>query len=79
MQDVLTYILTSLIDHPDQLRIEEEIEDDILRFNVYLSEEDYPRVIGKHGLTIKAITDIIRTYKSKNGEDTQKLYINIKS
>jgi len=79
MQDVLTYILTSLIDHPDQLRIEEEIEGDILRFNVYLSEEDYPRVIGKHGLTIKAITDIIRTYKSKNGEDTQKLYINIKS
>lgn len=79
MKDLLEYILTSLIDNPDQMRIEEELEGDILRFNVYLSEVDYPRVIGKHGLTIKAITDIIRTYKSKNGEDTQKLYINIKS
>lgn len=79
MKELLSYILTSLIDHPDQMRIEEETEGDILRFNVYMSEEDYPRVIGKHGLTIKAITDIVRTYKSKSGDDSQKLYINIKS
>ena len=80
MRDLLEYILGQIIDRPDELTIEEETEDDITRFNVTLAEDDYPRVIGKQGLTIKSITDILRLQNSKtNQESTQKIYINIKS
>lgn len=80
MKDLLEYILTQIIDNTDELSIEEETEDSILRFNVSLAEEDYPKVIGKRGLTIKGITDILRLHNSKaHPEDPTKIYVNIRS
>lgn len=80
MKDLLEYILTQIIDDTDALSIEEETEDSIIRFNVSLAEEDYPKVIGKRGLTIKGITDILRLHNSKaNPEDPTKIYVNIRS
>lgn len=80
MRDLLEYILTNIIDNPDQLSIEEETEDDVLRFNVNLAEEDYPKVIGKRGLTVKGITDILRLFNNKENPDSpQKIYVNIRS
>jgi predicted RNA-binding protein YlqC (UPF0109 family) len=80
MKDLLEYILTNIIDSPESLSIEEETEDDVVRFNVTLAEDDYPRVIGKRGLTIKGITDILRLYNTKAGNDeTHKVYVNVRS
>lgn len=80
MKDLLTFILTNIIDHPDQLIIEEETEDDLVRFNVTLAEEDYPRVIGKGGMTIKGITDIVRLHSARTeGDISKKVYVNIHS
>lgn len=80
MKDLLEYILTNIVDHPDEVVIDEETEDDIIRFNVTCNEEDYPRVIGRKGMTIKSITDIIRVSKAKSDPDGyQKVYINIRS
>lgn len=80
MRNLLEYILNNIIDYPDQLVIEEETEDDILRFNVTLADEDYPKVIGKRGLTVKGITEVLRLYDNKKNPDTlQKIYVNIQS
>ena len=80
MKDLLHYILSHIIDHPDQLEIEEEVEDNITRFNVSLADEDYPKVIGKRGLTVKSITEILRLYNNKQNPDSmQKVYVNIHS
>ncbi len=80
MRDVLEYILTRIIDHPESLHIDEENEDDIIRFNVTLADEDYPRVIGKSGLTIKGITEIVRLVENKDNPETfHKIFINITS
>ncbi len=80
MKDVLLYILQSIADHPDSIVISEETEDSIIRFNVTVADEDYPRIIGRSGLTIKAITDIVRLVDSKNNPDEfHKVFINISS
>ncbi len=80
MRDLLEHIITSIIDNPDSLSIDEETEDNIVRFNVTLAEEDYPKVIGKRGLTVKAITDILRLHNSKmNPDSDSRVYVNIKS
>jgi uncharacterized protein len=80
MRDVLEFVLQHIIDHPESLKIEEEREEDIIRFNVTLADEDYPRVIGKSGLTIKGITEIVRLVENKNNPDTfHKIFINITS
>lgn len=80
MRDVLEFILQHIVDHPESLLITEEREDDIIRFNVALADEDYPRVIGKSGLTIKGITEIVRLVENKdNPEVFHKIFINITS
>lgn len=80
MKDLLEYILSHIIDQPEALVIEEETEDDIVRFNVTLAEGDYPKVIGKQGLTVKGITDILRLHNSKTSpEDFKKVFVNLRS
>lgn len=80
MKDVLAYILQSIAQQPESITIAEEAEDSIIRFNVTVADEDYPRIIGRAGLTIKAITDIVRLVHSKNNPDAyNRIFINISS
>lgn len=78
MKEILNFLLTKLVNHPDKLNIETEELDGITRFGVTLDEEDYSVVIGKQGATIKAIQDILVAYsRVHNVESAQKIYINI--
>lgn len=80
MKDFLTFILSNIADKPEVIDIQEETEDSIIRFNVTLADEDYPKVIGKHGLTIKAITDLLRLQSMRmSPESDNRIYINIRS
>lgn len=80
MKDLLEYILTNIIEHPEDMQIEEENEEGIVRFNVTLAETDYPKVIGKQGLTVKGITDILRLHNSKTSPDNFiKVFVNLRS
>lgn len=79
MEEFLAYILSHIADNEKDIVITKEEEGDITRFNVKLHEADYPHVIGKRGLTIKAITDLLRLHDAKNTttDDRRKIFINI--
>ena len=78
LNDLLQYLLENIVDHPDKIHITHESEEEVTRFNVTLDDSDYPRVIGKQGYTIKALTDVIRLYDAKsNASLNSKIYINI--
>lgn len=80
MKDFLHYLLENIVDHPDEIEITDDSEEGIVRLNVVLNEEDYPRVIGKQGYTVKALTDILRLKESvDNGESPSRVYINIQN
>jgi predicted RNA-binding protein YlqC (UPF0109 family) len=77
MQNLLQFLLNNLVAHPEEIVIEHEVDTDIQRFNVTLNPEDYSRAIGKRGLTIKALTDILKLYEAKNDPDTHsRVFIN---
>ncbi|KXK10935.1 MAG: hypothetical protein UZ22_OP11002000567 [Microgenomates bacterium OLB23] len=77
MQKLLQFLLENLVSQPDEIKIEHEAEGDIQRFNVTLHADDYSRVIGKRGLTIKALTDILKLYEAKNEPDSHsRIFIN---
>lgn len=77
MQKLLEFLLKNLVTKPEDIQIEHEIEEDIQRFNVALNPDDYARVIGKKGLTIKALTDILKLYEAKNTpEQHSRIFIN---
>ncbi|MBP9815941.1 KH domain-containing protein [Candidatus Woesebacteria bacterium] len=77
MQKLLQFLLENLVAHADEIAIEHEVDNDIQRFNVTLNVEDYSRVIGKRGLTIKALTDILKLYEAKNSPESHtRIFIN---
>ncbi len=59
MNDLLTHLVTQLTGHSN-FTIEEFEEDDAQVYTIFLEESDYPTIIGKRGLTIKAITALCR-------------------
>jgi len=59
MNELLTYVVSHLLGHAN-FTISSEDEDDATVYNILLDEADYPTIIGKRGLTIKAITALCR-------------------
>ena len=68
MQELLTYVAQSLVDHPEQVRVQttEGPEAVILELNV--AEEDMGKVIGKQGRIAKAIRTVIKAATAKNSK-----------
>ena len=60
MKSFLHFLLTSIVNHPDNILIEEEINDDHLALKLTVAEADMGVVIGKHGQTIAALRTIVR-------------------
>ena len=67
MQELLTFVAKSLVDHPDQVRVQktEGPEGVILELNV--AEEDMGKVIGKQGRIAKAIRAVVKAATPKDG------------
>lgn len=58
--DFLAYVLGSLVEDPDQLHIESQIDDLGILLTVQVSEKDMAKLIGKGGQTIKALRTLLR-------------------
>lgn len=59
-RETLDHILSYLVDHHDEVRIEEEESSNSIVFNLYLHPEDVGKVIGRGGRTARAIRTIVK-------------------
>lgn len=60
MKDTLSYILTSIVDKPEDVEVMEEENQGIVNFTIKVAQEDMGKVIGKEGKVIKAIRNVMR-------------------
>lgn len=60
MKDTLNYILTSIVDKPEDVEVMEEENQGIVNFTIKVAQEDMGKVIGKEGKVIKAIRNVMR-------------------
>ncbi len=72
MKDTLYHIISSIVDSPDNVQIEETETDDMLNFVVSVAKEDMGKIIGKEGKVIRGIRNIMKIKAMK-----QDLRINI--
>lgn len=66
MKDLLEYLARGLVEHPDQVRVNEVHEEDgatVLELSV--ADDDYGNVIGRGGRTASALRTIIKTAATK--------------
>lgn len=67
MKDLLAFLTKSIVDHPEEIVIEEKEKDGQTNLSLQAHPEDIKMIIGKKGRTIKAIRELlkIRAIKEK--------------
>jgi uncharacterized protein len=67
MRDLLLYLARSLVDRPDDVRVEEFEEDDgTIVLELSVADDDYGKVIGRGGRTAQAIRAVVKAAAVKD-------------
>ena len=59
MRDFLHYLASVLVDHPEDVRVDEENGDQGVVLRLFVRREDIGKVIGKQGRTARAIRNLV--------------------
>src|SRR3954453_20473747 len=66
LRDLVDFLARGLVDHPEQVEVEEVEEPDALVYELKVAEEDLGKVIGKQGRTAKALRTILSAASAKS-------------
>lgn len=74
MRDVLSQIISSIVEKPDEVEVKEEEQDGVLNFTITVAKEDMGKIIGKNGKVIRAIRTVMKIPAIKNNK---KIFISL--
>jgi len=60
LKELLEYIVSKLVDRPDQMKVEAFDEDDGLVLELSVDSEDMGKVIGRQGRVAQALRQVMR-------------------
>ncbi|MDR1570091.1 MAG: KH domain-containing protein [Oscillospiraceae bacterium] len=66
MTELLRYIASSLVDHPEMIEIKETRGADSLILELHVHPDDMGKVIGKQGRIAKSIRSVVKAAAVKN-------------
>lgn len=66
MKELLTYIAQNLVDHPDQVQVNEIDCDGETVLELRVAPEDMGKVIGRQGRIAKEIRAVVRSLAQRN-------------
>ena len=72
MKDTLLYLLTRIVDHPDDIVIDEEATEGKTTLTIHANQEDLGKIIGESGRIIRSLRDLIKLMAAK-----QELYVDV--
>ena len=68
MKELLTYVARNLVDHPEQVSVNEIQSDGETILELRVSPEDTGKVIGRQGRIAKEIRTLIRSVAQRSGK-----------
>ncbi len=68
MKEFVEYIVKSVVDNPDQVRVEEVEGSRTTVYELHVAQGDLGKVIGKGGQTAKAIRTIMAAAAARQGK-----------
>jgi predicted RNA-binding protein YlqC (UPF0109 family) len=69
VRELLEYLACKLVDEPDQVEVEEFVEDDgTIVLELSVDPEDYGKIIGRGGRTANALRSVIRAAAVHEGK-----------
>ena len=67
MKELLEYLARGLVEHPDEVSVNEVSEQGTTVLELSVAQDDYGNVIGRGGRTASALRAIIKSAGSKRG------------
>jgi predicted RNA-binding protein YlqC (UPF0109 family) len=67
MEDLVRYLVTSLVDAPDKVTVRTRHEGTLTVYEVELDPDDVGKIIGRKGRVIKAIRTVVRAAGGAEG------------
>lgn len=72
MKDFLIYLVSLLVDHPEEITIEERpFGETMMQYIVKSNPEDTGKIIGREGKIIQAIRNVSRMLAVKEGKQVR--------
>jgi uncharacterized protein len=68
MRDALLFIITSIVDDPKSVTIEENNIDGVINFTINVAKDDMGKVIGKEGKVIRSLRNVMKIKAMKHDE-----------
>ena len=68
MQELLTFLAQSLVDHLDQVHVSKTEGSEAVLYELEVPQEDMGKVIGKQGRIAKAIRTVVKAATDKNAK-----------
>ena len=65
-QEFLEYLVKSIVDHPDDVKIERKVDEMGVLLDLKVHQEDMGMLIGRQGSTAKAIRTLLRIIGARN-------------
>lgn len=65
-QEFLEFLIKSLVDHPEDVKIERKVDEMGVLLSLKVNPEDMGQIIGKSGATARAIRNLVRIVGLKN-------------
>lgn len=62
----LEFVVKSLVDHPDEVKIDRVIDEMGVRLSLHVHPEDMGQIIGREGKTVTAIRSLLKIIGRKN-------------
>ncbi len=60
MKKALSYIVSSIVENPEKLDIQEDVSEDLVSFKITVDKSDMGKIIGKNGRVIRAIRNVLK-------------------
>ena len=68
MKEHVEVIAKSLVDHPEDVRVEEEQEDRQVTLKLHVDEDDMGKVIGRQGRIAKAMRTVVKAAATRENK-----------
>lgn len=69
MKNLVEYLVTSLVDHPAEVKIEEKVTDQNTIYSIHVPRADLGKVIGKKGRTAKAMRILLSAFSAAQNKN----------
>jgi len=68
MEEFLRYVVRQLVEFPEEARLSHREQDGKIIFELAVRQSDVGRLIGKGGVTISAVRELLRASALKQGK-----------